>query len=222
MEFQYRLNYTELSDKEIVEKILAVPHNEEAAAFLLHNRYDPLLQKVYKLLTEDATWFDDCVDELFMHLKGRDCSWSPLAGFEWRSTLGCWLKGVAKNKFLEVLPKLIENGGFNVSLDNDDSDKPKVQIPDGGEESYERRQRKVMLMEAIGQLKDDDQRFVILKRLEGYNSKEIAILLQKKWHKHGIKKYNNKKELVVPDAAYVDVRTQRAKENLKKIIVVLK
>ena len=76
-------------------------------------------------------------------------------------------------------------------------------------------------MEAIGQLKDDDQRFVILKRLQGYNSKEIAVLLQKKWQKHGIKKYNNKKELVVPDAAYVDVRTQRAKENLRIIIVEL-
>lgn len=221
MEFQYRYNYKDLSDKQIVDKILALPHNEEAAAYLLHNRYDPLLQKVYKLLSEDGFWYDDCVDELFMHLKGKDGSWHTLSTFEWRSTLGCWLKGVAKNKFLEVLPKLIENGGITVSLDSDDPEKPRVQIPDGGEESYERRQRKVMLMEAIGQLKDDDQRFVILKRLQGYNSKEIAILLQKKWQRHGIKKYNNKKELVVPDAAYVDVRTQRAKENLRKIIVEL-
>ena len=222
MEFQYRFNYNDLSDKQIVDKILAQPHNEEAAAYLLHNRYDPLLQKVYKRLTEDGSWFDDCVDELFMHLKGKDSTWHTLASFEWRSSFGSWLKGVAKNKFLEVLPKLIENGGFNVSIDCDDPEKPKVQVPDGGEESFERRQRKVVLMEAIGQLKDDDQRFVILKRLQGYNSKEIAILLQKKWQKHGIKKYNNKKELVVPDAAYVDVRTQRAKENLKKIIVEIK
>lgn len=222
MEFQYRFNYNDLSDKQIVDKILAQPHNEEAAAYLLHNRYDPLLQKVYKRLTEDASWFDDCVDELFMHLKGKDSTWHTLASFEWRSSFGSWLKGVAKNKFLEVLLKLIENGGFNVSIDSDDPEKPKVQLPDGGEESFERRQRKVVLMEAIGQLKDDDQRFVILKRLQGYNSKEIAILLQKKWQKYGIKKYNNKRELVVPDAAYVDVRTQRAKENLKKIIVEIK
>jgi hypothetical protein len=76
-----------------------------------------------------------------------------------------------------------------------------------------------MLLEAIGQLKDEDQRFVILKRLQGYNSKEIAVLLQKRWKKHGIIKYNHKNELVVPDAAYVDVRTQRAKENLKIILI---
>ncbi len=75
-----------------------------------------------------------------------------------------------------------------------------------------------MLMEAIGKLKDDDQRFVMLKRLEGYKSKEIADMLQMKWQKYGIKKYNNKNELVVPDAGYVDVHTQRAKAILKIIM----
>ena len=229
MEFQYRFNYKDLSDKQIVDKILAVPHNEEAAAYLLHDRYTNLLHSVYNKALLDLFnktvhtdyWFDDCENELFMHLRSKDRSWHTLATFEWRSTFGCWLRGVSRNKFLEVLPKLIENSGSNISIDSDDPEKPKVQIPDGGEDSYERRQRKVLLMEAIGQLKDDDQRFVILKRLQGYNSKEIAALLQKKWQKHGIKKYNNKKELVVPDAAYVDVRTQRAKENLRIIIVEL-
>ena len=229
MELQYRQNYKDLSDKQIVEKILEEPHNEEAAVYLLYSRYNNLLHSVYTQVMQkmfdksvySEYWFDDCETELFMHLRSIDGSWYPLARFEWRSTFGCWLKGVSHRKFMEVLPKLIDNGGFNVSIDSDDPQKPKVQILDEGENSYERRQRKVLLMEAIGQLEDDDQRFVILKRLQGYNSKEIAVLLQKKWQKHGIKKYNNKKELVVPDAAYVDVRTQRAKENLKKIIVKL-
>lgn len=224
MEFEYRIKYNELTDKEIVGRILAIPHNEEAAAFLLYNRYDPLLHSIYNKLTRERIWYDDCVDELFIHLKSKDGTWHTLASFEWRSTLGSWLKGVAKHKFLEVLPKLIEKGGSNLSLDanDDESERPRVQIPDVGEEDYERRQRKVMLMEAIGQLKDDDQRFVILKRLEGYNSNEIALLLQKRWQKHGIEKHNNKGQLVVPDAAYVDVRTQRAKENLRILIVEIK
>lgn len=224
MGINHRIVYTELTDKELVGKILAVPHNEEAAAFLLYDRYDPLLHSIYNALTRERFWYDDCVDELFIHLKCKDGTWRTLAGFEWRSTLGCWLKGVAKHKFLEVLPKLIDNGGSNLSLDaNDDNpEKPSIQLPDGGEEDYERRQRKVMLLEAIGQLKDDDQRFVILKRLEGYNSNEIAILLQKRWQKHDIVKYNNKGQLVVPDAAYVNVRTQRAKDNLRVLIVEIK
>jgi len=89
-------------------------------------------------------------------------------------------------------------------------------------EDYERRQLKVLLLEAVGQLDDPDQKFVILKRLQGYDSREIALLLQKRWEKHGIRKFNNRHEEVVPDAAYVDVRTQRAKENLRKIIAGIK
>lgn len=219
-----RIAYKELTDKQVVELILALPHNEEAAAFLLYDRYDPLLHSIYNKLTRERFWYDDCVDELFIHLKCKDGTWRTLASFEWRSTLGCWLKGVAKHKFLEVLPKLIENGGSNLSLDanDDDPERTPILLSDGGEEDYERRQRKVMLMEAIAALKDDDQRFVILKRLEGYDSNEIALLMQKRWQKHDIVKYNNKGQRVVPDAAYVDVRTQRAKENLRILIVEIK
>lgn len=223
MEFTFRIDYKEMDDRTVVTQVLAIPHNEEAAAFLLYDRYDPLLRSVYNHLAANRHWYDDCVDELFIHLRGTDGSWHPLASFEWRSTFGCWLKRVARYKFIDVLQKLIDNERYTISLDVDGSNNPSVQIPDGGEEDYERRQRKVMLMEAIGQLKDDDQRFVILKRLEGYNSQEIALLLQKKWQRQGIVKYGYKKNskekhIVVPDAAYVDIRTQRAKENLRVIL----
>ena len=214
----YHHPYKEYDDRKLVDMVLS-DGNEEAMLFLLYSRYDLLLHKVFRNLTSEEFWFDDCVHELFLHLRCKDGSWHTLATFGWRSTLGCWLKGVAKHKFEDVLPHLIENRGANLSLDNDDPEQPKIQVPDGGEEDYERRQRKVMLMEAIAALKDDDQRFVILKRLEGYDSNEIALLLRKKWQTLGIKKYNNKKELVIPDAAYVDVRTQRAKENLRLLIV---
>ena len=219
MKFTFRIQYEQYDDRQVVSMILAIPHNEEAAAFLLYNRYDPLLHKVYRTLVQNSFWYDDCVDELFLHLRGNDHEWRPLATIQWRSTFGCWLKRVAYRIFIEVLPSLIENDHRTTSIDIDDSSKPQVQLPDGGEEEYERRQRKVILMEAIGQLKDDDQRFVILKRLEGYDSREIAMLLQKRWQIHGIVKYNNQHELVVPDAAYVDVRTQRAKENLRRLLV---
>lgn len=229
MEFQYRFNYKDLSDKQIVDKILEVPHNEEAAAYLLHDRYTNLLHSVYNKALLDLFnkavhtdyWFDDCENELFMHLRSKDHSWHPLATFEWRSTFGCWLRGVSRNKFLEVLPKLIENSGSNISLDSDDPEKPKVQLPDGGEDSYERLQRKIVLMEAIGQLKNPDQKFVVLKRLQGYNSKEISDLLKKSWQKHGVKKYNNRNELVIPTPTYVDSCMQHAKAALKEIIVEL-
>ena len=221
MGHQYRLDYNAYSDKQIVEMILAEPHNEEAAAFLIYNRYDPLLRSIFNSLTQDYKWFDDCVEELFIHLKGTNRDWHALATFEWRSTLGHWLTDVARNKFMAALRKLIDNGGRNVSVDNDNPEKPKVQLPDDGVETYERRQRKVLLMEAIGQLQDDDQRFVLLKRLKGYDSKEIALMLQMKWKRQGIVKYNNRHEMVVPDADYVNVRMQRAKEKLNTILIKL-
>ena len=84
MEFQYRFNYKDLSDKQIVDKILEVPHDEEAAVYLLHDRYAPLLHSLYRRLTKEDTWFDDCVNELFILLKGKDCNWHIIANFLWR------------------------------------------------------------------------------------------------------------------------------------------
>lgn len=218
MEFHYKSDYTKLTDKQIVEKILAEPHDEEAAAYLLYDRYDPLLRSLYRRLTNEEMWFNDCVDELFILLKGRNGSWNVIANFGWRSSFGYWLKEVAWNKFREVLSKVIENEGHNLSIENSDHEHPKIQIAAGGEESLEHRLRKVMLLEAIGKLKDYDQRFVILKRLEGYRSKEVAVMLQEKWQKEGIKKHNNDKQLVIPDENYVNVLIQRAKKMLKRIM----
>lgn len=218
MKFQYQLDYRKLSDKQIVEKILADPHDEEAAVYLLYDLYAPLLHKLYYRLTSDDTWIDDCFDELFMHIKGKDGSWRILANFKWLSSFPCWLKKVAYGKFCEVLKKVIENRGRNVSIDSDDPQKPSVKLSDGGKETMDRHMDKVMLMEAIGKLEDEDQRFAIRKRLEGYKSKEIATLMKMKWEKYGIVRYNNEHEVVVPDEGYVNVRVQRAKKELKIIM----
>lgn len=220
MAFHYKKDYNKLSDEQLLEMILSGSH-DEAAAYLLYNRYDPLLRNLYWELIHDDFWFYDCVNELYMHLKGKDGSWHNLRGFQWRSTFGCWLKEVANNKFKDALKKLVKDDCRTISIDNDNPEKPKIQISIDEQEDIERRQQKVLLLEAIGKLKDDDQRFVILKRFQGYNSKEIATLLQRKWLKHGIIKYNQKKELVIPNEDYVNVRTQRAKIELKKMIVEL-
>lgn len=86
MEFQYRLNYKDLTEKQIVDMILEIPHNEEAAAYLLHDRYTNLLHSVYNKALLDLYnkavktdyWFDDCENELFIHLRSKDCSWGIL------------------------------------------------------------------------------------------------------------------------------------------------
>ncbi|QUR44249.1 sigma-70 family RNA polymerase sigma factor [Bacteroides xylanisolvens] len=215
-------NYAELNDKEIVNKIINKPYNEEAAAYLIYNRYDPLLHKLYReIYDKDPSWYEDCLGDLFGFLKGKERDWNKLRTFQWRSKFGAWLSSTARHRFIEIKPYLIGKIENPLSIDDTDGDKAPVQLPENGGEEYERLERKILLMEAVGMLKDPDQKFVILKRLQGYNSKEIAELMKKSWAKHGIKKYDNKGNLVVPTSGYVDVRTQRAKENLKEIIVKL-
>ena len=215
-------NYAELNDKEIVNKIINKPYNEEAAAYLIYNRYDPLLHKLYReIYDKDPSWYEDCLGDLFGFLKGKERDWNKLRTFQWRSKFGAWLSRTARHRFIEIKPYLIGKIENPLSIDDTDGDKAPVQLPENGGEEYERLERKILLMEAVGMLKDPDQKFVILKRLQGYNSKEIAELMKKSWAKHGIKKYDNKGNLVVPTSGYVDVRTQRAKENLKEIIVKL-
>ena len=215
-------NYAELNDKEIVNKIINKPYNEEAAAYLIYNRYDPLLHKLYReIYDKDPSWYEDCLGDLFGFLKGKERDWNKLRTFQWRSKFGAWLSSTARHRFIEIKPYLIGKIENPFSIDDTDGDKTPVELPDNGGEEYERLERKILLMEAVGMLKDPDQKFVILKRLQGYNSKEIAELMKKSWAKPGIKKYDNKGNLVVPTSGYVDVRTQRAKENLKEIIVKL-
>lgn len=227
---EFYQNYEGYTDRELVELAIQPPTgkkpNEEGVAFLLYNRYDPLLHKLYlEIYGKQHDLYGDCLNDLFIYLKSGEPVWRKLINLEWRSSFGTWLGVTARHRFVEIKPILIGRCPNAFSIDDDTStalstgkDRNPVQLPDNGVEEYEDKERKVVLMEAISLLKDSDQKFVMVKRLQGYNSKEIAILLQKRWAKHGIVKYNNKERVVVPDAAYVDVRTQRAKENLQIII----
>lgn len=223
MELHFRKKYKDYSDEEIVGSIVGLPHDEEAAAYLINSRYAPLLRNVYrKVFENDTSWYGDCLNDLYLFLQGNDLGWSKLETFEWKSRFGTWLSKTAYNRFLEIKPKLIGKIKGTISIDDNYDNKSPVQLPDEGGQDYERKERNILLLEAVSMLKDPDQKFVILKRLQGYNSKEIAQLMQKRWEKHGIVKYNNKKQIVVPDAAYIDVRTQRAKDNLEIILKKLK
>lgn len=203
--FQY--NYHECSDKEIIDKIITLPYNEEAAAYLIYNRYAPLLGKVYcKVFDGDGSWYEDCLGDLFEYLRSKEQDWNKLRSFEWRCHFVSWFGKIANNRFLEIKPDLIGKLKNPISIDGDDDVKSRIQLLDGGNEEYKRQQMRILVMEAISMLKDRDQKFVFLKRLQGYNSREIAELMKKSWEKHDIKKYDKNGKLVVPTSGYVDVR----------------
>ncbi len=78
---------------------------------------------------------------------------------------------------------------------------------------------KVILMEAIAKLKDVDQKFVVTQRLAGFNSREIASQMEMMWKKRGFVRKDAKGNIITPSIGYVDVRMQRAKVELKKLLV---
>lgn len=210
------IKYKDKADKEIVLLITnEKKHDEEAATYLLWGRYDPLLKSVYQYFFDKRYWYDYAVETLFMYLRGDNGQWVRLTSFEWRSTLGFWLKRVSYRLFLDLWQRLIDTGDIIVSIDDDDSESVSGQVPDL---DFVVNLRKAELLEAVAQLSDADQKFVIIKRLQGFSSKEIAILMKKMWKRHGIIRYDNHGKEVIPSAGFVDVRMQRAKEELKKII----
>ena len=203
--------YARLSDREIITSIITKPYNEEAAAYLLYERYTPKFRRLCLDIYGTCDVYYDCVDDLFIFLKGHKLDWDKLRSFEWRSKFSTWIGTTASRRFIEIKPLLIGKLKNTFSID-------KYTSPDKDNEAFERRMRKVMLMEAVGQLKDADQKFVILKTLEGYDSSEIALLLARKWRQQGIVRYDNSGNTVVPSAGYVDVRRQRARAELKRIL----
>lgn len=218
MELIFKKRYEKLSDKEIVVLITdEKKHDEEAATYLLWDRYSPLLHKLFLDIIKDMEWYDYAVESLFVYLRGEDGSWHKLSAFEWRSSFGYWFKRTSFRHFLDVRKQLIEDGEITVSIDDEETEKPSIQLSDP---DIERNRQKAMLMEAIAKLEDPDQRFVVLKRLQGYSSKEIAELMQQSWDKHGIVRMDKGKR-VIPTPGYVDVRMQRAKEELRKLIVTI-
>ena len=222
MQIPARYKYMTKTDKELVEAIIRIPPDEGAAVYLIYEKYTPKFKKLYKrIFYQDMSWYEDCINDLFAYLKGKNQDWQTFRTFRWESKFSAWIGGVARNRFLDMKPYLIGKIENPLSIDDNENGKKPVELPDEYLEDYERRQRKVLLMEAVGLLKDMDQKFVILKTLQGYSSAEIADLLNQKWQKDGIKKYDNKGKLVVPTPGYVDVRRQRAKEQLKRIIVEL-
>lgn len=221
MNLIYKDKYKSLSDKEIVDLIIAEPHNEEAATYLIYDRYEPLCISISKKTLGGVDHLDELQSELFMALKGKNHDWHALCAFGWRSTLGRWLSITAYNLSLGLRRQLIENNGNNTSIDNgwtDDNGEPHtIEIPVDEEKQQERRYNMIVLNEAIHMLENLDQRFVVVSRLDGYNSKETANRLQAYWTEKGIVRYNNKKQIVNPDSGYVDNLFKRGFDKVTEI-----
>ena len=219
MHIAFQQEYKSFDDRQLVEKALL--GNEEAMLFLIFKRYAPLLKKLCNRYYGDFFYFEQLQIELFIHLKEND--WHRARSFGWKSSFGTWLGIVAGNLFIKKLPELIGITKYLVSI-GEDGDEGEVSFPNP-EPSHENDMNMILMIEAIHRLEDKDQRFIILRELDGYTPREIARLLEdyrRKENRLKTRLVNGQRAEIIPTAEYVHMLKGRAKENLRAIISKLK
>ena len=220
MQIAYHQQYKDLDDRQIIDLVLS-DGNEEAMLFLIFERYLPLLKKLCMRYYGDLYYLEQLQVELLILLKAND--WHPVRGFGWRSSFGTWLGTVAGNLFIKKMPELIGIDKFPVSIGENGED-GEVNIPEP-EPPHENDMHMTLLIEAIQQLEDKDQRFILLREFDGYTPKEIARQLEayrRKENRLKTKKVNGQIEEIIPSAEYVHMLKGRAKDNIRVIISELK
>ena len=220
MQIAYHQQYKDLDDRQIIDLVLS-DGNEEAMLFLIFERYSPLLKKLCMRFYGDLYYLEQLQVELLILLKAND--WHPIRGFGWRSSFGTWLGTVAGNLFIKKMPELIGIDKFPVSIGENGED-GEVNIPEP-EPPHENDMHMTLLIEAIQQLEDKDQRFILLREFDGYTPKEIARQLEayrRKENRLKTKKVNGQIEEIIPSAEYVHMLKGRAKDNIRIIISELK
>lgn len=220
MQIAYHQQYKDLDDRQIIDLVLS-DGNEEAMLFLIFERYLPLLKKLCTRYYGDLYYLEQLQVELLILLKAND--WHPVRGFGWRSSFGTWLGTVAGNLFIKKMPELIGIDKFPVSIGENGED-GEVNIPEP-EPPHENDMHMTLLIEAIQQLEDKDQRFILLREFDGYTPKEIARQLEayrRKENRLKTKKVNGQIEEIIPSAEYVHMLKGRAKDNIRVIISELK
>ena len=220
MQIAYHQQYKDLDDRQIIDLVLS-DGNEEAMLFLIFERYLPLLKKLCTRYYGDLYYLEQLQVELLILLKAND--WYPVRGFGWRSSFGTWLGTVAGNLFIKKMPELIGIDKFPVSIGENGED-GEVNIPEP-EPPHENDMHMTLLIEAIQQLEDKDQRFILLREFDGYTPKEIARQLEvyrRKENRLKTRKVNGQLEEIIPTAEYVHMLKGRAKDNIRDIISELK
>ena len=211
--------YDSLSERDLIDAILS--GNEEAAIYLIYNRYYRDLRYLCFDIYGSHSYIDELCQEVYIHLKGKNGDWHPLTTWSGISTFRTWLNRTARNLFLQKRASLI---GFreNKLYSEKEDDVDPVENVAADQPTLEENLQKVLLLEAINKLENPDQRFVILKELQGYSHEEIAAILNLVRRAENRIKLNKEGKEIWADARAVDVLKQRAVAQLKETLLGIK
>lgn len=211
--------YTALSDREIVDRIIR-EHDMEAGVYLLWYRYESLIHSHYTNVFNNSIsyLYEDALISLYITLCGENGEWKKLASFNWQCKFSSWLSIVSLRYFYSIKDKMQRE--YEVcSISINDVDEKLEEEVDMNDNVIDHNSARLLLIESIGQMKNEYFKYVLLKRLQGFNSTEIANMMKTLWEIQGVAHKDSKGCIITPSAAYIDCLTQRAKKELRGFIL---
>lgn len=162
--------YHALADEEIISQIRMGRHSGDALFYLLFGRYAEMLEIIYSKQPQTLIDLDDFMLELDIRLFRDDCR--ALLKFEPdKASFKTYLSAIARNLLYDVKEK--EMPTLDVQSISQD-------LPANAEV-----EEVMWLIEEINSFPNRDARYVLLKTIEGYKSKEIALMLTSRRHEEG-------------------------------------
>ncbi len=191
--------YKALSDEAIIREIRTGNHAGEALFYLLFGRYAGMLEMIYNVQPLTLMDFDDFMLELDICLFKNECG-AIQQFLPGKASFKTYLSAIAHNLLYDLrdkeLPTLDILTIWNTLHDNDNV----MEV--------------MLLVDEINNYPNKNARYVLLKTIEGYKSKEIAVMLTKRRHEEGT--LDESEEL---KPSYIDTLRSRALKTIRKRIL---
>ena len=200
--------YSQYSDEELIR--LTVESNDNGAVYyLLFTRYKPKLESVFgKLMNGNLQDYDSVCHDFFLDIKNNQ--WYEVRSWKHECSFGTWIDKVFYNY---LLGKKKKDSRLKVEYVDDVSKvtPDKGLLVSGSGRELTENIRLALELEAVSMLKGDE-RYVTVKTLLGYSSKEIhnGMLV--------LRMNENKAPVTL---AYIDTIRQRAKKSAKNNLLQL-
>lgn len=191
--------YAGHSDSEIINVIRTGQNSGDALFYLLFGRYQDMLQTLFTQEATAAMDFSDFMLELNMRLFNQGCV--AVKKFdEKKASFKTYLSRIAHNLLYDLRKK----------------EKPTIECTeDVLDATFDDGELVMQLIDAINSYTDGDARYVLFKVIEGYKSKEIALMLSSRRHEDGTLDEN---ETLKP--SYIDTIRSRALRNIRRNIMI--
>jgi RNA polymerase sigma-70 factor (ECF subfamily) len=154
-------------DKDLVERILA---GEPGAFEALVRKYNRLGGAIAYSIVKDFHLAEDVVQESFLK------AFRSLHGLREPEKFKYWFAGLVRSKAVDLLRQ--RRSRATAELPQDLPAAAETSAGTSGEEEVDREESRAKILEAIGDLPEEDRLVVVLKHMEGLSYKEIADLME--------------------------------------------